>query len=119
MGIATLIINIFTIEAEKARIEADPWLVIDESVLKANYTWLALLTVSVIITVAAYFTLNMFVGIAAAVVYIISMIVILSNGGTVSFLGFAMVVFLVFMPYNLFTLGKQYDEYKGRSGMNF
>lgn len=118
VGIITLVLNIIKIEAEKARIEADPWLVIDEKVLKANYTWLVLLAISAVIVVAAYITLNMFVGIAAAVVYIISMIVILSNGGSVSFMGYAMVVFLVFMPYNLFTLGKQYDEYKGRSGMN-
>ena len=124
--ILTLIMNIISIEREKAEIlntaRNNMFYYVDEDalnkVVRANYTWLALLAVSAILVLAAYLALNMYVAIAGAVVYVISMIILLTQGGRPTITGIAMIAVLIFMPYNLFTLGKQYDEYKGRSGMN-
>ena len=125
--ILTVIMNIISIERQKAEIlntaRNNVFYYVDEDALnkivRANYTWLALLAVSAILVLAAYLALNMYVAIAGAVVYVISMIILLTQGGRPTITGIAMIAVLIFMPYNLFTLGKQYDEYKGRSGMNF
>ena len=124
--ILTLIMNIISIEREKAEIlnkaRNNMFYYVDEDalnkVVRANYTWLALLAVSAILVLAAYLALNMYVAIAGAVVYVISMIILLTQGGRPTITGIAMIAVLIFMPYNLFTLNKQYEEYKGRSGMN-
>ncbi len=125
--ILTVIMNIISIERQKAEIlntaRNNMFYYVDEDalnkVIRANYTWLALLAVSAILVLAAYFILNMYAAIAGAVVYVISMIILLTQGGRPTITGIAMIAVLIFMPYNLFTLGKQYDEYKGRSGMSF
>ena len=124
--ILTVIMNIISIEREKAEIlntaRNNMFYYVDEDALNkvviANYTWLALLAVSAILVLVAYFALNMYVAIAGAVVYVISMIILLTQGGRPTITGIAMIAVLIFMPYNLFTLNKQYEEYKAQNGMS-
>jgi len=119
ISIITFIVNIIMIEQMKATVENNPLLYIKEDVMAANYVWLILIVLAAGCTFIAYKMLNMIPAIIGVVIYIISMIVVLSAGGSVSVMGYITAVALIMLPYHLFTLNKQYEEYKGRSGMNF
>ena len=118
ISIITFIVNIIMIEQMKATVENNPLLYIKEDVMAANYVWLILIVLAAGCTFIAYKMLNMIPAIIGVVIYIISMIVVLSAGGSVSVMGYITAVALIMLPYHLFTLNKQYEEYKGRSGMN-
>ncbi|HAL01989.1 MAG TPA: hypothetical protein DCP07_01390 [Lachnospiraceae bacterium] len=118
ISIITFVVNIFMIEQMKATVENNPLLYIKEDVMAANYVWLILIVLAAGCTFIAYKMLNMIPAIIGVVIYIISMIVVLSAGGSVSVMGYITAVALIMLPYHLFTLNKQYEEYKGRSGMN-
>lgn len=119
ISIITFVVNIIMIEQMKATVENDPLLYLKEDVMAANYVWLILIVLAAGCTFIAYKMLNMIPAIIGVVIYIISMIVVLSAGGSVSIMGYITAVALIMLPYHLFTLNKQYEEYKGRSGMNF
>ena len=119
ISIITFIANIILIENMKAEVENNPLLYLKEDVMAANYVWLILIVLAAGCTFIAYKMLNMIPAIIGVVIYIISMIVVLSAGGSVSIMGYITAVALIMLPYHLFTLNKQYEEYKGRSGMNF
>ena len=106
------------IEQMKATVENNPLLYLKEDVMAANYVWLILIVLAAGCTFIAYKMLSMIPAIIGVVIYIISMIVVLSAGGSVSIMGYITAVALIMLPYHLFTLNKQYEEYKGRSGMN-
>jgi len=118
ISIITFIVNIIMIEQMKATVENNPLLYLKEDVMAANYVWLILIVLAAGCTFIAYKMLNMIPAIIGVVIYIISMIVVLSAGGSVSVMGYITAVALIMLPYHLFTLNKQYEEYKGRSGMN-
>ncbi len=119
VAIFTVIVNFIQLAQIKAKIDSNPLWEMKEGFMTTFYTFIVFTICAAVCTLIAFLTLNMIIGIAGAVAYAISLIIALSSGGSVGWLCYVLMVSLIFVPYYLFTLNKQYEEYKGRSGMNF
>ena len=117
IAIATIILSIVELEEYKNTLRLKGYYLIDGYMSNYYILWSALI-ISAVFAIVAYFMLNIVPSIIATVSFLFGMIFAVSKGARMSFWGYAMVVMLIFMIYYLHVFNKQYEEYKGRSGMN-